>query len=94
MSDLVTTGAWFDDDKLIIKNTQDVTPVLERNRDLRLADKNAASEMRHVASIPLVVVEEWRKAGIDIYDKNDHPKILQMLNSGDWAKLRTDESTI
>ncbi len=37
--------------------------------------------MRKVASIPLVVIEKWKQElGVDIMNKNDWPKVKQLLN--------------
>ena len=54
-----------------------------------------ATGMRKVASIPLVVIEKWKhELGIDIMNKNDWPKIKQLLNDPDNRFFRTDESVI
>ena len=45
--------------------------------------------MRKVAEIPAIVVEQWMKMGINIFDRNDAKKIQQMLNSNEYAYLRT-----
>ena len=51
--------------------------------------------MRKVASIPLVIIEKWkRELGIDIYNKNDWPKIKQLLNDSDNRFLRTHEGNL
>ena len=53
------------------------------------------SGMRKVASIPLIIIEKWkRELGVDIYNKNDWPKIKQLLNDPEYRFLRTHESKI
>ena len=55
----------------------------------------ATSGMRKVASIPLIVIEKWkRELGIDIMDKNDMPKIKKLLNDPEYRWLRTHESNL
>jgi hypothetical protein len=65
-----------DDGRLVVKRTQDTTPYLEANR----AEFNAApswrpyasgrkdKSLRKVASIPLIVVEQWMREGVNILD--------------------------
>jgi hypothetical protein len=51
--------------------------------------------MRKVASIPLVVIEKWkRELGVDIMNKNDWPKIKQLLNDPENRFFRTNESKL
>jgi hypothetical protein len=89
---------YYDDqnDKLTVERIQDVEPILEANR----ADFNAAPEkfsgrydkpMVHVARIPLIVVEQWMKEGINVFDPSQEmtKKIRQRLNSPEYAYLRT-----
>ena len=83
------------EDRLIIKHRFDHEPVLEQNARLR-AEADAGSkgytpsrEMRRAASIPEDVIILWRLMGIDIYRDEDWPKIAAMLDSPEWAHLRT-----
>lgn len=51
--------------------------------------------MRKVASIPLIIVEKWkRELGIDIMNKAHMPKVKQLLNDPEYRFLRTHESVI
>lgn len=45
--------------------------------------------MRYVAEIPNIVIEQWLKEGINIFDKNDAKKVQAKLNSNEYAYLRT-----
>jgi len=101
MSDPIKTKFKYDhnEDKVILQNVQDVEPLLELNKKEALGDSiygpQSNNGMRKVASIPLIMIEKWkRELGIDIYDKNDWPKIKQLLNDPEYRFLRTHESKI
>jgi hypothetical protein len=88
-----------DEDKVVLKNTQDVQPILEMNKKEMAGDSPYGPQnnpnMRKVASIPLVIIEKWkRELGIDIMDKNDMPKIKKLLNDPEYRWLRTHESNL
>ena len=87
------------EDNVVLKNTQDVQPILEMNKKEMAGDSPYGSQnnpnMRKVASIPLVIIEKWkRELGIDIMDKNDMPKIKKLLNDPEYRWLRTHESNL
>ena len=88
-----------DKDNVVLKNTQDVQPILEMNKKEMAGDSPYGAQnnpnMRKVASIPLVIIEKWqRELGIDIMDKNDMPKIKKLLNDPEYRWLRTHESNL
>lgn len=91
--DGIVQTAETQDDKLIIKTYQDVQPILERNKKLQSADEykrqGIKNDYQHVASIPLVLVHEWMKQGINIWDKADWPKIKAKLQEPENRYLRT-----
>lgn len=75
-----------------IETIQNVEPIIENNkRQYNDGDGYTPSrDMRKVASIPLIVLEMWKnEKGINWMDKNDWPKIKQLLNDPDWRYLRT-----
>lgn len=82
-------------DRLIVKSTQDVESILNHNRMLQ-NDKSLTrtKEMRHVASIPNIVVEQWLKEGINIFNKEHWQRAKKRLNDPDYKYLRTDLSTL
>lgn len=92
MSD-VQTHVFDQDGKLVVNRVQDVEPVLEHNRALRLHDDgySPSREMKRVASIPMIVVERWLNEGFDIFDPNNKVELRRRLNSSEWAALRTSE---
>lgn len=85
------TGFWEDDGKIIIRKTQDVEPILEDNKRLYTAGDgySPSRDIRRAASIPLVVVEQWMREGVDIFDPNCAAEIKRRLNDPQWAHLRT-----
>jgi len=97
-SDL-TTHMRTEQGKLVVQRTQDTTAYLEQNK----AERNAAPDwrpyasgrkdkaLRKVASIPMIVVEQWMKEGINILDPSPEmqKKVAQKLNSNEYAYLRT-----
>ncbi len=88
--DLTTEYYTGDDGKLTINIKQDVADILKANKDIASdTSLHKSSDLWHVASIPMTVVLEWRKLGIDVYKKADWPKIKKLLNSNEYMYLRT-----
>lgn len=88
---LKETGFWVEDGKIIERKTQDVEPILERNKAL-FVDGDGYSptrEMRRVASIPMGLVEKWLREGVDIFNPDHMPEVKKRLNSAEYAYLRT-----
>lgn len=85
-----------EDGKTVLKKTADVGKEL----DLNAADRNSAQsgwkgDMHKVASIPLIVVEQWwKELGSDPFAKQNRKWLIARLNSGDWSKLRTKEGNL
>lgn len=76
--------------QLIVKRVQDTTPYLEANkRERNDFQARRGAQLRKVAEIPNIVVEQWLKEGINIFDRNDAKKVQQKLNSNEFAYLRT-----
>lgn len=77
--------------QIVFETRQDVQPILDNNKRLaNLGDNYTPSrDLQHVASIPLVVVEQWLMEGINIFDKNDMAKVRQKLNDPDFRDFRT-----
>lgn len=95
----ITTQTRFEQGALVVQRTQDPTAYLEANR----AEFNEASSwrpyasgrkdksLRKVASIPLIVVEQWMKEGVNIFDPSPEvqKKVAAKLNSNEFQYLRT-----
>lgn len=79
-----------------IKHTQDVEPVLKDNARLRaLNDGYSPSRgMRRVARIPTVIVLKWiEQYGVDPTMKGNEALLWRLLNSNEYAYLRTDSKS-
>lgn len=73
-----------------VERVQDVEPYLDANKERRNGfQRQRNSNLRLVAEIPNIVVEQWLKLGINVFDRNDAPKVQAMLNSNEWQHLRT-----
>jgi hypothetical protein len=76
--------------QLVVERVQDTTPYLEANkRERNDFQSRRGARMRKIAEIPNIVVEKWLKEGINIFDRNHAKKIQQLLNSNEYAYLRT-----
>lgn len=76
---------------LTVERSQDVTAILSANRALANDGDgySPSRELRRVASIPLVVVEQWMAEGIDLFDPACRAAVRRRLNDPDWRWLRT-----
>jgi hypothetical protein len=79
------------DGLVVEKRTQDVQPILDSNG--RIANSgdgySKSRDLQHVASIPLIVVEQWLKEGVDVFNPEHEAAVMRRLNDGGWLKLRT-----
>ena len=81
---------------VIASATQDVEPILERNRRL-LAEPQASDWGRHVASIPNVILLKWLNeahaggnAGLRMFTAEFDALVARKLEDPNWKYLRTD----
>jgi len=101
MNSPIKTKAKYDHetDSMVVHRVQDIEPLLELNKKELNGDSMYGPQinpgMRKVASIPLVVIEKWKKElGIDVFNKDHMPKVKQLLNDPSYRWLRTHESKI
>ncbi len=95
----IVTQTYTEQGRVVVKRTQDATPYIEQNkRELAEAPSwnpygsgRKDQSLRKVASIPLIVVEQWMKEGVNILDPSPEmqKKVAQKLNSNEWQHLRT-----
>lgn len=85
-----------EDGKTRFAASQDVTPILERNKAMQTHNDGYSDtrELRRVASIPYVIMHKWlNEEGWWAMDADKDPdvarKLAAKLNSSDWAYLRT-----
>lgn len=90
---MITTRFVEDPDgKLIVHREADVEPILEANKALfNSGDGYSPSrELRRAASIPNAIIEKWRnELGIDVFNPDHKPAVRRLLNSNEYAFLRT-----
>jgi hypothetical protein len=76
-----------------IESVQDVTAILDQNKAMATHDDKGWSktrEFRRVASIPNIIQEQWIKTyGVDPLAKGNDGLLRRLLNSSEWAYLRT-----
>lgn len=80
------------DNKIVIERFQEVDPILAANRAELLSGHDGytpSRDLRKVASIPLIIVEQLYQRGINIFDPNDWPKVAGLLDSPEWQAFRT-----
>lgn len=80
------------DGSLIVHREADVEPILELNKALAASGDGytPSRELRRVASIPMAIIEKWRnELGVDVLNPDHMPKVRQLLNSNEYAFLRT-----
>jgi hypothetical protein len=75
----------------IVERVQDVEPILEENKRLRALNDGYSPrrELRRVASIPLIVVEQWMQEGVNLFDPNCREAVRRKLNDPENLFLRT-----
>ncbi len=90
----IKTVGHYDDlkDEMIVERVQDVESVLKSNKALynETTGYTPSKDMRHVASIPAVVVEDLIKR--KIWD--DKKKMKQWLNDPDNRFFRTSHGAV
>ena len=77
------------EDKTTLYQEQDVQPILNANKIEMNHIDQSGNFMKHVACIPKVVIEQWRKEGINFFDPNDWKYVKQKLNSNEFQYFRT-----
>ena len=82
MSEMQTKFHSGEDDALIVESVQDCTPIVERVAELVATGDTGSKDMRHAASFPNVIVEQYiNDAGITFAEFVRNPVHAQrMLN--------------
>lgn len=79
--------------KFHIHHRQDVEGILERNSKLQTIDDYKREGIKrswmHYAHIPDVVIIQWAKEGIDVFNPDHLPAVKRKLRDPEWRKLRT-----
>ena len=83
----------LEDDKLIVKQTHDWNPVLERAKALKSAGMDSAGESKLVGLVPMKMWAEWaKKWGVNPNDTTAMREVVaRELNNSDNSHLRVWE---
>ena len=79
-------------DQTVIQSIHETSAILNDNRRRRLEGHDGYSQsrdFRRAASIPLGDYMLLKKQGIDLFDRNDWPKVCALLDSSKGLKYRT-----
>lgn len=90
----IVTHSFYDpeQDQFVRERVQDVEPLLDQNKRLyNDAPTRFNGELMEVADIPMVVVEQWFKEGLNIFksDPDTRKRIREKLNAPDFRLFRT-----
>ncbi len=80
----------FHDGKMTVQRTQDCTPIAEFTKTKHNAGMYGSSEMKHAASIPYVIIEDYcNKYDITFHECMANPvHFRRMLNDPDLKAFR------
>ena len=73
----------------VIEHRQEVAPILAQNRRDQADAARPRGDFWHAGRVPLSVVYEWRREGIDVFNRDHWPAVRRKLNDIDYAGLRT-----
>lgn len=91
-TELVREFVPIDGDTFALQSVQDVAPILDFNKSFHLDGDGytPSRDLRHVAKIPLVIVQLWMdQYGVDVFNADHKPAVRRLLNSSEWSYLRT-----
>ena len=88
MDNYLSTSYHTEDDKLIVKRSQDIQDILDFNKERNIDGHNVRSDMRLAGSVPFVVIEMWMKeSGLKLGSQEFAEYVKKKLMSGDFGKL-------
>lgn len=92
----VLTRVHASDNGLTIQRVQDVEPILDGTHARRVAGMTGSSEMRHAASLPMVVVEAYcNDKGVTFQEFMADPShVKTMLNDPALSAFRVWEGQV
>jgi hypothetical protein len=93
---MVDTRLRLDGRDLVVQSYQDVEDIIERNK--ALAGEPQKGDLRHVASIPLNIINQWLQeewdrgnVGLRMSGPEFDALVAGKLRDPDWRFLRTDK---
>jgi hypothetical protein len=81
----------------VVETRQDVRPILDFNKWSQNHNHGYSVDrsIRHVASIPLIIIEKWRnELGVDYWNPDHQDKVDALLNDPEWRWLRSTRATL
>lgn len=86
----------MDGDSLVERRTQDVEPIIEQVKRLRVSGETQSKDMWHVARIPHALLEAYLlRNGITLHEFEVEPQHLgRMLNDPDLAHFRIKQGAV
>lgn len=85
---------WFSSDdedggRWHFRREQDVSPILDANKEAQAESWDKSSEMWHAAHIPTIVMYEWAaKYGVEMWNPDHKDGVKRLLNHPDYRYLR------
>lgn len=82
------------DDSFTIGHVQDCSHLIEHNKllaaDTEYTKRGIKESWLKYASIPNVVYMNWKQQlGVDLFNRDHMPKVMQLLNSPEYKFLKT-----
>lgn len=90
-----TLETFVQGDKVIVKQTQDVGPILDMTHALRNASDGYDSErtMKRMYDVPVALIDHWyHSEGLEFYNPDHADRVRMKLRSPDFQKLRSSFS--
>ena len=96
MGEVLTRVHEHADGALTFERVQDVEPILDGTFARRASGLTGSGDMRHAASLPMVVVEQYcNDNGIDFREFMNNPAhVKRMLNDPALSKFRVWEGRV
>lgn len=74
-----------------IRYEQDVSPILDYNKEMQAESFDKRSEMWHAAKVPNIVAMEWlTKYGVQMWNPAHKDGVRKLLNSSEYRYLRVN----
>jgi len=74
-----------------IRYEQDVSPILDYNKEMQAESFDKRSEMWHAAKVPNIVAMEWlTKYGVQMWNPAHKDGVRKLLNSNEYRYLRVN----
>ena len=80
-----------DTGETFVRYEQDVSPILDYNKEMQADGFDKRSDMWHAAKVPNVVAMEWlTKYGVQMWNPAHKDGVRKLLNSNEYRYLRVN----